>query len=160
MTTVFHVWPYGGFIEIQRNLRKKKLHRTNQSSNFLTDSCSNRVPQSSLEEKVNPSTLKDEFSSRADPSIFTSVAPVLLEQSNSTSWVFPALKSTSHLLPSKFVNSRQMLTKTEVTVSRLELEGSTLLVVIVLLNYSTKPGSKWTSKATTTFIIFWDFLMF
>ena len=45
------------------NLRRKKLHRTNQESNF--------EPQSNLEEKVNPSFLKDDFSSRADPSIFT-----------------------------------------------------------------------------------------
>ena len=27
MTTVFHAWPYGRFIEIQINLRRKKLHR-------------------------------------------------------------------------------------------------------------------------------------
>ena len=42
MTTVFHVWPYGRFIEIQSNLRRKKLHRTNQGSNFLGGSFSNR----------------------------------------------------------------------------------------------------------------------
>ena len=40
MPTVFHAWPYGRFIEIQSNLRRKKLHRTNQSSNFLGGSCS------------------------------------------------------------------------------------------------------------------------
>ena len=33
-------------------------------------------PQSNLEEKVNPSILKDDFSSRTDPSIFTFLAPV------------------------------------------------------------------------------------
>ena len=37
-----HAWPYGRFIEIQRNLKKKKLHRTNQSSNFLGSSFSSR----------------------------------------------------------------------------------------------------------------------
>ena len=42
MTTVFHAWPYGRFIEIQSNLRRKKLHRTNQGSNFLGGSFSNR----------------------------------------------------------------------------------------------------------------------
>ena len=26
---VFHTWAYGSFIEIQTNLRRKKLHRTN-----------------------------------------------------------------------------------------------------------------------------------
>ena len=30
--TVFHAWPYCRFIEIESNLRRKKLHRTNQSS--------------------------------------------------------------------------------------------------------------------------------
>ena len=37
-----------------------------------------KEPQSNLEEKVNPSILKDDFSSRIDPCIFTSIAPVLL----------------------------------------------------------------------------------
>ena len=42
-------------------------------------------PQSNLEEKVNSSILKDDFSSTVDPSILTSIAPVLLDQSNETS---------------------------------------------------------------------------
>ena len=42
-------------------------------------------PQSNLEENVNPSILKDYFSFRKDPSIFTSIEPVLLDQSNETS---------------------------------------------------------------------------
>ena len=42
MTTVFHIWPYGRFIAIQSNLRRNKLHRTNQGSNFLGGSFSNR----------------------------------------------------------------------------------------------------------------------
>ena len=42
MTTVFHVWLYGRFKEIQSNIMRKKLHRTNQGSNFLGDSFSNR----------------------------------------------------------------------------------------------------------------------
>ena len=42
-------------------------------------------PQSNLEEKASPSILKDDYSSRLDPSIFTSVAPALLDQSNETS---------------------------------------------------------------------------
>ena len=41
--------------------------------------------QSNLEEKVNPGILKDDFSSRTDPSIFTSMEPLLLDQSNETS---------------------------------------------------------------------------
>ena len=39
------------------------------------------------------------FSSRADPSIFLSITPVLLDRSNETRQVFPALKSASHFLP-------------------------------------------------------------
>ena len=35
MTTVFHAYMCGRFIEILSNLGRKKLHRTNQGSNFL-----------------------------------------------------------------------------------------------------------------------------
>ena len=42
MTTVFHGWSYGRFIDIETNLRRKKLHITKQGSNFLGGSCSNR----------------------------------------------------------------------------------------------------------------------
>ena len=42
MTAVFYIWAYGSFIEIQSNLRRKKLHRTDYSSNFLGSSFSNR----------------------------------------------------------------------------------------------------------------------
>ena len=42
MTTVFPARPFGRFIEIQSNLRRKKLHRANQGSNFLRRSFSNR----------------------------------------------------------------------------------------------------------------------
>ena len=44
-----------------------------------------KEPQSNLEEKVNPSILKDYFSSRAHRSIFISIAPVFLDYSNETS---------------------------------------------------------------------------
>ena len=68
ITTVFHAWLYGRFIEIQGNLRRKKLNRTNQSSNFLGGS---------LEEKVNHSILKDEFFSRIDSSIHINSTSVI-----------------------------------------------------------------------------------
>ena len=109
MTSVFRIWWYGRFIEILRNLRRKKLHRTNQSSNFLGGSLSNRdnvrVPIQFRRES-QPYILKDDFSSRTNPSIFTSIEPLLLDQSNETSWVFPALKSTSHFLPQSTVSCR------------------------------------------------------
>ena len=37
--------------------------------------------QSNLEDKGNPSFLKDDFSSKTDPLIFTSIAPELLDRS-------------------------------------------------------------------------------
>ena len=88
MATVFHVWLYGRFSEIQSNLRRKKLHRTNQDLIFFEEFLAIKVmyePQSNLEEKVNSSILKDDFSSTIDPSILRSIAPVLLDQSNETS---------------------------------------------------------------------------
>ena len=42
-------------------------------------------PQSNLEEKVNRSILKYDFSSRADPSIFASIEPLFIDRSNETS---------------------------------------------------------------------------
>ena len=35
-------WTYGRYIEIQSNLRRKKLHRMNKGSNFLGGSFSDR----------------------------------------------------------------------------------------------------------------------
>ena len=57
-------------------------------------------------QKVKPSILTDDFSSRIDSSIFTLITPVLLDQSNKTSWVFPALKSRSHFLSQSTVSCR------------------------------------------------------
>ena len=41
-------------------------------------------PQSNSEEKVNPRILKDDFSSRTDPPIFTLTEPLLLDWSKET----------------------------------------------------------------------------
>ena len=43
MTTVFHARTYSRFIEIKGTLRRKKLHRTNQGSNVVGGTFSNRV---------------------------------------------------------------------------------------------------------------------
>ena len=32
LTTAFHTWPYGRFIDTQSNLKRKKLHRTNRGN--------------------------------------------------------------------------------------------------------------------------------
>ena len=42
MRRLFHARLYGIFTEIQSNLRKSKLDRTNQGFNFIGDSFSNR----------------------------------------------------------------------------------------------------------------------
>ena len=88
MTTVFLAWVYGRFIEIQRNLRRKKYHRNNQSFYFLRGSFSNRDnirATIQFRRESQPQHLKDDFSSRTDMSIFTLIAPVLLDQSKKTS---------------------------------------------------------------------------
>ena len=89
MTTVFYARPYGRFIEIKSNLKRKKLHRTKQSSNFLGGSFINgeNVSPNSIPkiERDNPIILKGDFSSRINPFIFTSIAPMLLNRSNETS---------------------------------------------------------------------------
>ena len=48
--------------------------------------------QFKLEEKVNSQHLKKWFFLKNRLIHFTSIAPLLLDQSNETSWVFPALK--------------------------------------------------------------------
>ena len=78
LTTVFHARLYGRFIDIKTNFRRKKLHRMYQGSNFLE-------MQFNLEKKGSPSILKDDFSSRTDPFIFTSIALKLLDQASKTS---------------------------------------------------------------------------
>ena len=50
-------------------------NRTNQGSYFLGGSLSNR--DINLEEQLNSSIVKDDFSSRTDPSIFISITAVL-----------------------------------------------------------------------------------
>ena len=89
MTPVFHAWAYG--VDLQRYIA------TSEERNFIEQI---KAPiffkavlaidmmydsKSNLEEKVNPSILKDDFSSRTDPSLFTSIAPVLLDWPNETS---------------------------------------------------------------------------
>ena len=48
MTTIFHGRLHGRLIEIQSNLKKKKLHRTSKGSNFLGDKNSHLEPRNSV----------------------------------------------------------------------------------------------------------------
>ena len=72
MTTVVNAGSYGRFLEIRHNLRRKKLHRI-KASIFLEVI----LAIENLEEKVNPSILRDDFSPRTDPSIFTSITKLV-----------------------------------------------------------------------------------
>ena len=95
-------------LQIQSNLRKKKLHKTNQGSNFSNFSSGNRNSVSAptqLRRESQAKHLKRCFFLKNRP-IFTSIAPVLLDQTNKASLVFPALKSTSHFLPQSTVYCR------------------------------------------------------
>ena len=85
MKTVFHLWKYGRFIEIQSKLRRKKLHKTNKGFNFLRGSFSNKVNVAKSPNPIFKRKVTLTSSSRTNPSIFTSIAPVLLDQPNETS---------------------------------------------------------------------------
>ena len=65
LTAVFHARLYGMFIEIQRNLRRRTLHRMNQGSNFLGGSFSNndnvRAPIQFRRQGRQPQLLKRWF---------------------------------------------------------------------------------------------------
>ena len=69
MTTVFHARPHGKFIETHNNLRRKKVHRANQGTDFLGGSFSNEenvVASIQFRRERQPQHLKDDFSSRTD----------------------------------------------------------------------------------------------
>ena len=84
MTTIIHAWPYGRFIEIYKATSGERnfIEQIKPPIFFETDLAIETMhePQANLEEKLNPNILKDDFSSRTDPSTFTLVAPRLLDQ--------------------------------------------------------------------------------
>ena len=118
MTTAFYAWLYGRFIEIYSNLRRKILHRTNQGSGGSFNNRGNIRAPIQFRRETQPQHLKDDFSWRTDLSIFASIAAVLLDQSNKTNQVFPALKWTV-----TFCLSSQCL------VDQIHIQKPTLLFV-------------------------------
>ena len=110
MTIIIHAWPYGRFIEIYKATSGEKnfIEQIKPLIFFQTVLAIEIMyePQPNLEEKVNPSILKGDFSSRTDQSTFKLVAPVLLDQSNKTNSVFLASKLTNHFLPQSSVSCR------------------------------------------------------
>ena len=61
MTTVFHAWPFGRFIDTEQLQEKKNFTERIKAPVLATEIM--KESQSNLEEKVDPSILKDEFSS-------------------------------------------------------------------------------------------------
>ena len=110
LSTVFHAWPYGRFIKIHSNLRRKKRHRTNQGSNFFGGSFSNRdnVRAPIQFRRIRqPQHLKRWiFLKKNRPFHFHINSTSVKNWPNETSWVFPALKLKSHFLPQSIVSSR------------------------------------------------------
>ena len=86
---MFHAMLYASFIETKNNIKLRKVHRTNQGSNFLRDILGNIYiePEPRLEEKDNPSTLKYDFPSRKELTILMLIASQTLE-------IFPSLKTS------------------------------------------------------------------
>ena len=68
-TVMFHERSYDRFIEIKSNSKRKKLHRMNQTLNFLGGSFSGRDNVRApiqFKTKNNPNLLKGDFSSKPD----------------------------------------------------------------------------------------------
>ena len=90
----FHASLSERFVEIEHNCGRKKIHRTNQGTSCLKGSLSNRDnlrSQIQFRKRISiPASFKD-------ASIFTSIVGELHEESNETSWDFPALKLTSYV---------------------------------------------------------------
>ena len=74
LTVVFHPRPDGRYIELKHNLKRKKLFRTNQDSNFFGGTCYSRGMVSKnpnpIRRERQSSFLKDDFSSSTDPYVF------------------------------------------------------------------------------------------
>lgn len=75
MTTIFHARSDGKFIEIEHNLREKRFYVKDHGFTVLRDST-----PSNLGEKAFPSISKDDFSTRTNPPIFTSMSTDSFEQ--------------------------------------------------------------------------------
>ena len=109
MATVFYTWAYGRFIKIQINLRRKKLHRMNQRSNFLGGSFSNTDnvrPPIQFRRESQPKHLKRWFILRNRPIHFHINRTSVIRTVKQNRWVFSASKSTSHFLPQSKVSWR------------------------------------------------------
>ena len=141
---MFHARPYSGFIEI----KSRNFIEQIKVPSFLE-------PQSNLEYKDNPSILKNDFLSRLDSFIFTSIAQ-LFDRSYKKNGVFPALKSTSHFLTQSPVSQLYLLPKIRGLIT-LGVEGMIIWKVINVClekrrtNYGNLGTPKWTGYSCKSF---------
>ena len=129
MTRVFHAWPYDRFIEIKSNLRRKKLHIMNQSSNFLGNSFGNRDNVRTpiqFRRKSLPSILKENSYSRTDTHIhfhINSTSVIRLIKQNQQS--FSSIEMNKLLLaPTGLVDQIQVQKPILVTATDLMPENT------------------------------------
>ena len=129
MTRVFHAWPYGRFTEIKSNLRRKKLHIMNQSSNFLGNSFGNRDNVRTpiqFRRKSLPSILKENSYSRTDTHIhfhINSTSVIRLIKQNQQS--FSSIEMNKLLLaPTGLVDQIQVQKPILVTATDLMPENT------------------------------------
>ena len=105
----------------------QRYRATSGERNFFGGSFSNRNNVRApiqFGRESQPQYLKISLYSRKDPTIFTTIASVFLDQSNKTSQVFPALKSTSHLPPQSTVSDSSLDTVSTMSDSSSDANSS------------------------------------
>ena len=111
MTTVFHLQTYGSFTKIQSYLRRKKLHETNQGSNFLGSIFSNRDNvRTSIQfrRKSTPCIFEDDFSSMTGPIHFHINSTNVIRPVKQNQLIFSSRQVTSCLTPQYLVDQIQV----------------------------------------------------
>ena len=139
MISVFHAWPYGRFTVTQRNLRRKKLDRTNQRSNFLGHIFINRnnvrVPVQ-LRRESQPQHIKTQCFLKNRPISFhvNSTSVIILVKrsqlrfsSNETNKPLPVPVYSVSQIRFKFRNQFQLLPHLRGVV-KLTVESSTISI--------------------------------
>ena len=85
MTKVVQARPYGRFMEKESNLRRKNFLGKEQGSNFLGYKRGNlRPPIQFIKKRQSWNILKNDFLSRADPSILKLIENELIDQLHET----------------------------------------------------------------------------
>ena len=100
MTKIIHARSYVRFIKIQSNFWRKKLHRTNEGSNFLEGNWDNIRAPIKFRGERQVRDPKRWLLLMNRPSHFNIIVPGILDWSNKTSSVFPALKPKATSCPS------------------------------------------------------------